>query len=171
MCAARQGGSGEIQRDASMWTNEQIWYFDAILWAKGCTGSPLFALNKTNKMWRSEVGEQLEHYGEGRKQRRGTLCRLRRRRRSAHWADDGGKALCEATEDGGATAEQVSIHLLSPNLHPSIHAALRYPCSWPGGYWLPVPGYRPVFEYFFWLKSSNSQDKSATFPRYYLVIG
>jgi hypothetical protein len=46
---------------------------------------------------------------------------------------------------------------------------LRYPCSRPGGYWLPFPGYRPVFEYFFRLKSGNSQEESATFPGNFLV--
>ena len=76
-CATRRGASDEIQGDASRWTGEHIWYSDAILWAKGCARSPLFALNRTSKRWRSEAGEQLEHYGEGRRQRRGALCRLR----------------------------------------------------------------------------------------------
>jgi hypothetical protein len=53
------------------------------------------------------------------------------------------------------------------NLYPSIHA--WYPCSWPGGYRLPFPMYRPVFEYFFRLKSGNSQDESTTFPGHILV--
>ena len=52
---------------------------------------------------------------------------------------------------------------------PQYMHALRYPCSWPGGYRLPFPGYRPVFEYFFRLKSSNSQNKLTTFPGHFLV--
>ena len=52
---------------------------------------------------------------------------------------------------------------------PRHMPALRYTCSWPGGYRLPFPGYWPVFEYFFWLKSSNSQEESATFPGHFLV--
>ena len=39
-----------------------------------------------------------------------------------NWAEDGGGALCGAMEDGGAAAEQVAIHLRSPDLHPLIHA-------------------------------------------------
>ena len=39
----------------------------------------------------------------------------------------GGEALCKATEDGGAAAEQVAIHLRSPDLHPSIHAYTQIP--------------------------------------------
>jgi hypothetical protein len=53
------------------------------------------------------------------------------------------------------------------NLHPSI--LVWYPCSWPGGYRLPFPGYRLVFEYFFGLKSGNSQDELATFLGHFLV--
>ena len=75
-CAIGRGASDEIQRDASRWTSEHILYSDIVLWAEGCAGSPLFALNMTSKMWRSEAGEQLEHYGEGRSRRRGALCRL-----------------------------------------------------------------------------------------------
>ena len=41
--------------------------------------------------------------------------------------EDGGRALCGATEDGGAAAEQVAVHLRSPDMHPSIHACTRIP--------------------------------------------
>ena len=44
-----------------------------------------------------------------------------------HWAEDGGGALCEAMEDGGAAAEQVAVHLRSPDLHPSIPTCTHIP--------------------------------------------
>ena len=47
--------------------------------------------------------------------------------------------------------------------------ALKYPCSWPEGYSLPFPGHRLIFKYFFWLKFSNSQDESTTFPGHFMV--
>ena len=71
------------------------------------------------------AGEQLEHYGEGRRWRRGTLCRLRRTKVEAKCTLGG--ALCGAAEDGGATEEQVAIHLESLDLHPSIHACTQIP--------------------------------------------
>ena len=54
-------------------------------------------------------------------------CGGRRWRRNAHWAEDGGRALCGATEDGCAAAEQVAVHLRSPDLHPSIPACTQIP--------------------------------------------
>ena len=38
-------------------------------------------------------------------------------------AKDGGGAL----EDGGAAAEQVAVHLRSPDMHPSIQACTQTP--------------------------------------------
>ena len=42
-------------------------------------------------------------------------------------AKDGGRALCKATKDGGAAAEQVAVHLRSPDLHPSIPTCTQIP--------------------------------------------
>ena len=54
-------------------------------------------------------------------------CGGQRRRRSAHWVEDEGGAPCGAAEDGGAAAEQVDVHIQSPDLHPSICACTQIP--------------------------------------------
>ena len=114
------------------------------------------SLNRMSKMSRSEVGEQLEHYDEGR--RRGALCILRKAEHSA-----------EQRRMEAPLQSKLSFIFEALTCIPLYMLALRYPCSWPGGYWLPFPGCRPVFEYSLRLKSINSQDESATFLRYFLV--
>ena len=82
-----------------------------------------------------------------------------------HWAEDGGGA----PEDGGAPRSKLPFIFEALTCIPRYMPTLKYPCSRPGGYRLPFPGYRPVFEYFFQLNSSNSQDESATFSGHFLV--
>ena len=55
----------------------------------------------------------VEHYGKGWS--------------TVQIAEDGGGALCRASEDGGVAAEQVAVHRRSPDLHPSIHACTQIP--------------------------------------------
>ena len=68
---------------------------------EGCAGSPLFALNMTSKMWRLETGEQLEHYGEGRRRRHGALCKLRRTEVEAKRALGRGRRQSTLRSNGG----------------------------------------------------------------------
>ena len=100
-CIIRRGASDEIQSDVSRWTSEHNWHSDGILWAEGCTGSPLFALNMTSKMYRSEAGKQLEHCGEGQRRRRRALCRLRRTEAEAKRALGGGRRRSTLRSSGG----------------------------------------------------------------------
>ena len=76
------------------------------------------------------------------------------------------RLICWCASNGGSF-EFFDWKLGGANLHPSIHA--WYPCSWPRGYRLSFPGYRPIFVYFFRLKSGNSQDESVPFPGHFMV--
>ena len=125
-CAGQRGASDEIQHDVSRWTSEHIWYSDAVLWAEGCAGSPLFALNKTSKMWRSKAEERLEHYGEGRRQRRGTLCRLRRTGTEAKRALGGGRRRSVVRSNNGwRRRHRASCRSSSKPWHASLSICLH----------------------------------------------
>ena len=151
MCATRRGASDKVQHDASKWTSEQIWYSDVVLWAEGSARIPLFALNRTAKC-------------EG--QKWGSSWSIVAKKEADAWnivqiAKDGG--ISEARMGRRTEVEHVSEHqrmeaLLQSKLSlifealtciPQYMSALRYPCSWPWGYRLPFPGYRPILFYFF----------------------
>ena len=54
-------------------------------------------------------------------------------------------------------------------MHPLTPACTQIPMLMIRRVSVTISGYRPIFEYFFRLKSSNSQDESATFPGHFLV--